>query len=348
MTVLIPAFEPDERLIRLVTELKSKSDYNIVIVNDGSDETFDYIFETVKNIGCTVLIHKINRGKGMALKTGFAYILDNGDKNSGVVTADADGQHLVDDIIRVANFIPASQKNIVLGVRKFIGNVPLRSTIGNAITRAVFSLVSGEKISDTQTGLRGLPFSILPWLISLEGERFEYEMNMLLKAKAAGIKFTQVDIETVYIAGNMSSHFRTIRDSVRVYLPFFKFCFTGITSAVVDYVLLFVFQWLTGNLLIAVVVARVASSAVNYTINRYLVFVSAKKERKTLTELIYYYILVCILLALNYLLLSYLSQNLKINLFLSKVLTELTLFFISYVVQHFIIFRKITRSKILN
>jgi putative flippase GtrA len=154
----------------------------------------------------------------------------------------------------------------------------------------------------------------------------------------------QIDIETVYIAGNNSTHFRMIRDSVLVYLPFFKFCFTGISSAVVDYVLLFVFQWLTNNLLISVVAARVASSAVNYTINRYFVFISVKKARKTSTQLVYYYILVTILLAINYTLLRFLSQDLKINLFLSKVLTELALFCISYVVQHFIIFKKLASS----
>ena len=280
MTVLIPAYEPDERLIYLIKELKDKCDYNIVIVDDGSGDKFQGIFEIATNYGCTVLTHETNRGKGRALKTGFDYILDNTDKKSDVVTADADGQHLVDDIIRVANTICLSQEKIVLGVRKFVGKVPFKSIIGNAFTRAIFTLVSGEKITDTQTGLRGFPFVLLPWLIKLEGERFEYEMNMLLKAKTAGYKFTQIDIETVYIAGNISTHFRAIRDSIRIYLPFFKFCFTGITSAVVDYVLLFVFQWMTNNLLIAVVAARVASSAVNYTINRTLYLYLQKKRGK--------------------------------------------------------------------
>lgn len=344
MTVLIPAFEPDERLIKLIQELKEKSDFNIVIVDDGSGFRFRSIFETAKKNGCTVLTHETNLGKGCALKTGLSYISSNHGDSLGVVTADADGQHLVDDIIRVAKAIPLSQQTIVLGVRKLVGNVPLKSTVGNAITRAIFGLVSGEKISDTQTGLRGFPFSMLPWLLSLEGKRFEYEMSMLLKAKGAGYQFMQIDIETVYIAGNNSTHFRMIRDSVLVYLPFFKFCFTGISSAVVDYVLLFVFQWLTNNLLISVVAARVASSAVNYTINRYFVFISVKKARKTSTQLIYYYILVTILLAINYTLLRFLSQDLKINLFLSKVLTELALFCISYVVQHFIIFKKLASS----
>ena len=227
MTVLIPAFEPDERLLLLIEELRRETDYRIVVVDDGSGPGFQKIFLAAETMNCTILTHPANRGKGRALKTGLDYILGTNEK-AGVVTADADGQHLVRDIIRIASAIPLSQNKMVLGERKFIGKVPVRSIIGNKLTRMIFALVSGEKLSDTQTGLRGFPCCILPWLVNLEGERFEYEMNMLLRAKTAGVQFAKIEIETVYSTDRHSSHFRTVRDSILVYLPFFKFCLSGI------------------------------------------------------------------------------------------------------------------------
>ncbi len=235
MTVLIPAYEPDERLINLVLELINKCGYEIVVVDDGSGSDFNNIFARIQGMGCTVLTYITNRGKGFALKTGFDYIYAKTGETTGVVVADADGQHLVTDIIRIANAITFSQDKIVLGVRKFVGEVPLRSKIGNTVTRAVFANASGENIKDTQTGLRGFPVALLPWLICLEGERFEYEMNMLIEAKPSGYKFTQIDIETVYLEENKSSHFRTFRDSARVYVPLLKYCICGIPHAFINF-----------------------------------------------------------------------------------------------------------------
>lgn len=340
MTVLIPAFEPDERLIKLVQQLIDKCGYYIVVVDDGSGPDFSNIFARIEDMGCTVLTHVTNLGKGCALKTGFDYIHNKTGETTGVVTADADGQHLVADIIRIANVIPLSQNKIVLGVRKFVGKVPLRSIVGNVITRAAFACVNGEKIKDTQTGLRGFPVALLPWLICLEGKRFEYEMNMLLEVKPSGYQFTQIDIVTVYIAGNKSSHFRIIRDSARVYVPFLKFCLSGISCAFIDYFLLFFLQWITDNLLISVVGARLVSSGFNFIFNRSFVFGYDEKNSKSRSEMIRYYILVGILLLFNYLLLRLLSQDLGVNLFLSKVLTELTLFCLSYTAQHMFVFKK--------
>jgi len=167
-------------------------------------------------MGCTVLTHEKNRGKGRALKTGFQHILTKTYEDTGVVTADADGQHLVEDIIRVAVEISDSPKKIVLGVREFTGNVPLRSRLGNMASRLMFELVCGDKILDTQTGLRGFPLSMLAWLLKIEGERFEYEINILLKASTCGYGFNQVVISTVYDKNNHISHYRALHDSAQI------------------------------------------------------------------------------------------------------------------------------------
>ncbi|MEY8000696.1 GtrA family protein [Clostridium sp. Mt-5] len=338
IAMLIPAFEPDNHLIELIKELKLSCDYKILIVDDGSGENYASVFKQCKALGCTVLKHDKNMGKGCALKTGFAYIKDNTDEKIGVVTADADGQHLVKDILNVCLELSNSDHKIVLGVRKFIGKVPWKSTIGNAFARGMFKLACGTKLLDTQTGLRGLPIESLPWLLSIKGEHYEYEMNMLLQAKKAGYGFKQIEIDTVYEFSNKSSHFRAVKDSISIFMPFLKFCGSGVSAAFVDYFLLFYVQWLTKNLFISVVIARVASSAVNFTINKFLVFNVKSRNRKNINELISYYLLVCALLFVNYFILSFFSETLHIWLFWSKIITEILLFTISYTFQRLFIF----------
>lgn len=338
MVILIPAFEPDDHLIELISELKLYCDYKILIIDDGSGEIYAYVFNQCKVLGCTVLKHDKNMGKGCALKTGFSYIKDNTDETLGVVTADADGQHLVKDILNISLEIQSIDHKIVLGVRKFTGKVPWKSAIGNDLIRRIFKLISGAKLLDTQTGLRGFSIESLPWLLSIDGERFEYEMNMLLLAKKAGYGFKQIEIDTVYEASNKSSHFRAVKDSIRVFMPFLKFCGSGISAAFVDYFLLFYIQWLTKNLFLSVIIARLASSVVNFTVNRLLVFNVKSNDKKNKVKLIRYYLLVCVLLFANYFILSFFSETLHIWLFWSKIITELLLFSISFTVQRLFIF----------
>lgn len=339
MIILIPAYEPDEKLISLVKQIINYTLFDIVVVNDGSGSIYEGIFHEVEELGCTVLAHQANRGKGCALKTGFQYILDKTCEAQGVVTADADGQHILRDIISVAERVPSSPDCIILGERKFIGKVPLKSTIGNSATRLVFSLASRQKVFDTQTGLRGFPVSILPWLLTIGGDRYEYEMNMLLKASSGNIQIKRVNISTVYLEGNKSSHFHPLRDSILVYLPILKFCISSLCGAAIDYFSLFVIVWLTDNLFTAVVGARILSSAANFIINRFFVFAHTASREKTFNTAIKYYSLVCIILICNYLLLRFLSEFCGIHLFWSKILTEIILFVFSYAIQHLFIFK---------
>ena len=340
MIILIPAYEPDDRLISLINEIKINCAYKIIVVDDGSGEKYKAVFEQVKNMGCIILSHIKNMGKGCALKTGFEYISNVIKECVGVVTADADGQHLAKDILRISAMVDYENQDILLGVRKFVGKVPLKSAFGNMIARNAFTLFSGVKLFDTQTGLRGFSTTLLPWLLKIKGERFEYEMNMLLQAGKAGYKFNQIEIETIYDSSNKSTHFRAIEDSISVLTPFFKFCASGISAASIDYFLLFFVQWLTQNLFLAVVIARVVSSGVNFAINKFMVFNTNLVEEKTKSELLQYYFLVVILLFANYFLLSYFSQSLMISLFWSKILTELMLFSISFTVQKLFIFKR--------
>lgn len=335
MIVLIPSYEPNESLIDLITKLKEETDYTVLVVDDGSDETYSHIFRAAQERGCIVLRHPINAGKGAALKTGFAHIAQEYSGES-VVCADSDGQHRIEDIIRVADAIDQSRNEMVLGCRQFDGKIPVKSRVGNSITAFLFGAITKTPISDTQTGLRGYPYSMLGWLLSVEGARFEYELNLLLKAKEAGIAIKQIPILTIYENDNKGTHFHPVKDSIRVYLPLFKFSLSSFLSGILDFTLLFVFQAMTGSLFLGVAIARAISSVFNYTVNRHLVFKSkgVSKQQSALK----YFSLVMVIMLLNYCLLAFLSGVLRFPTAISKILVELILFILSYLVQKRLIF----------
>ncbi|MCM0678715.1 glycosyltransferase family 2 protein, partial [Micromonospora phytophila] len=193
----------------------------VVVVDDGSDETAARVLDGARGLGCTVLRHGTNRGKGAALKTGFRHVAE-AHPGRDVVCADADGQHRVADVLRVAEQVRVTGRT-VLGVRRFDGAVPLRSRVGNQVTRLLFRAVTGRWVRDTQTGLRAYPAALLGWLESVPGERFEYEMNVLLQAARAGHPVDETVIATTYVDDNASSHFGSLTDSARVYWPLLRF-----------------------------------------------------------------------------------------------------------------------------
>ena len=218
MAVLIPAWQPDEQLVSLVRRLSEFSFRAVIIVNDGSESEYDEIFARAGAMpSVTVLRHDKNCGQGCAVKTAMRHALESLPDLGGIVTCDADGQHAVEDVARVAAETIASGRP-VLGVRRFAAGVPLRSRFGNIATQHVFRAFSGLRISDTQSGLRGIPVERLPAMLTIRGERFEFAISVLAELGWLGAPPRQIPIRTIYIDRNRSSHFRPVRDSVRIYL----------------------------------------------------------------------------------------------------------------------------------
>ncbi|MET3699682.1 glycosyltransferase involved in cell wall bisynthesis [Bacillus oleivorans] len=217
--IVIPALNPTESLIDYVKALLAKGARHVLVVNDGSDREFDSIFSEISLIEkCTVLRHHKNKGKGRALKTAFAYFLGHFQEMDGVITADADGQHSVEDVFKVANAISSDENEIVLGVRDFQKtHVPGRSQLGNKITSFLFRFLFHYKLEDTQTGLRGIPASQLSWMLQLKGERYEFEINMLIHARLRDIDFRKVPIQTLYFNRNEGSHYHPLFDSLKIF-----------------------------------------------------------------------------------------------------------------------------------
>jgi putative flippase GtrA len=337
MIIVIPAYEPDMKLIRLLEVIvETGGDIKVLLVNDGSGPKYDEIFDRAAALGCTVIGHRVNRGKGFALKRGFGYV-ERYFPGHDVVCADCDGQHSVVDILRVASSIAANRDAMVLGSREFTGRVPLASRFGNAVTRVVFARATGQCLYDTQTGLRGYPASMLPWLQTVRGDRFEYELNVLLRAEEAGVTIQELPVETIYIEGNASSHFRPLVDSARVYAPLVKFSLSSLGAFAIDVVVLFVATALTGNLLVSVVTARVVSSTFNFVANRRLVF-AHRQGRSSAACASRYFALVAAIMAVNYGMMHVWYERLGIGLLPSKFLTEAALFVASYQIQKRFVF----------
>jgi len=210
--------------------------------------------------------------------------------------------------------------------------VPARSRLGNRVTGAAFSLTTGLPLIDTQTGLRAYPARMLPWLEEVEGDRFEYELRLLVRAAREQLEVAEVEIATVYLHHNASSHFRPVRDSLRVLAPLLAFAASSLLSFIVDTVALLALVALTGSLAASAVGARVVSATVNYSVNRRFVF--APDHRGSLVR---YAGLAAVLLVTNVVLLESLSAVTG-SLLLAKVVTELVLLAASFVVQRRFVF----------
>ncbi len=345
MVIVIPAYEPDSHLVKLVEKLLDNTNSPIVVVDDGSSEEKQIIFERLKSY-ITVLVHQENLGKGEAMKTAIKYIEQNLPNEDGIVFMDADGQHSIEDMEKVIEAFYAEEEALILGCREFVGKVPKKSLWGNKITRMIFKLTTGVALSDTQTGLRVVSTKYIPMLLDIEGKRYEYEMNMLYSFVKEKKKIVEVPIETIYEdSNNSTSHFRAVRDSIRIYEVIFKFMTSSFVCAVLDYYIFFCLLKIFANVQSSMVVilfnfiARLVSAVTNYNLNKNCVF---KNESNRNSAIKYATLAICIISA-NSLILYILVNFLSIPAAFAKILTEILLFLVSFIAQQRFIF--VTKTK---
>lgn len=352
-TLVIPSLDPDEKLTATVLSAIEAGVDDILLVDDGSrPENRHYFTELAARTEVTLLTHQINRGKGAALKTAFAYFLANRPGKAGVVTADGDGQHATADIIACAEEMTRGESAVVLGCRDFsLEHVPPRNRAGNRITSVVFRLFCGMTLSDTQTGLRAIPTQYIGPLLAAKGTRYEYETNMLLLMGSLSIPYREVKIETIYFEGNRNSHFRPVRDSLRVYGLILKYMASSLLSSGLDVLLFFLFSRFlfpgSGRLevFLSTALARALSATANFTVNRRFVFESRAGAARALLRYI------C--LAVPVMVASWLCVWLLSNVWavespfvrtLVKIPVDVLLFLVSFRVQRQWVFREKTGS----
>jgi glycosyltransferase involved in cell wall biosynthesis len=347
--VVIPALNPIAGVVDMIRSLLACGISRIIVVNDGSDASFQDTFERVAQLErCVVLVHSANQGKGRALKTAFRYFMEHCPDLDGVVTADADGQHSVEDICTIGRRLSSAKGSILLGVRNFKeDNVPPRSYIGNSITSLLFRLLYGSRINDTQTGLRGIPAKELAWMADLKGERFEYELNMLIRARRRHLDFTLIPIKTMYFDHNAGSHYSTVKDSARIFLilvtGFVHYSASAVGALIIDlscFFLLnrFVFAGLApaGRIFASTAVARVISSLFNFAVNKKLIF--SHKGNWAASAARYYTLCLFQMLASAGLVYGF-SLFWKVDAAVIKVIVDFILYILSYQVQLRWVFR---------
>lgn len=344
VAAVVPSLNPDSEFSAVIKGLVEAEFPRIYVINDGSAPEYDaYFAEAAQYPQCVVLRHEVNQGKGRALKAAFARYLEDDEGLCGLVTLDGDGQHSTEDVVRVAQELCGNPNTLILGARDFSqADVPAKSMLGNRITRGVFKMICGIPINDTQTGLRGIPSGFAKTLLNVEGERYEFETNMLLETKRAGVKVKEIPISTIYINNNSASHFRPLQDGLRIYFLIIKFALSSFAGFLVDYALFNLLNWLLGSLsaglriFIATNGARVCSALFNYLVNKNVVFDSTAKTSSTLVR----YTILCVCQALASTFGVYLfSEILPVPIMLAKIIVDLGLFFVSFFIQRKWVFK---------
>ncbi len=354
--IVIPALNPKSDLIEYVDTLIANGYHHILLVDDGSRNECRATFDAIEaKPGCSVLRHDVNLGKGRALKDAMRYYLetytgDGRDDESprGIITVDSDGQHTAEDVFKVATAMDENPGSLILGARDFDSdNVPSKSRFGNKCTVVALKLFIGGNISDTQTGLRGIPEGSIDRFSTLPGDRFEYETQMLIDAIRSGTDIREVPIRTVYIDNNSETHFHPVIDSFKIYRvifgTFFKYMLSSLSSFLVDYGIFCGMIFALGrtditqsrSVWISTVVSRICSSLFNYTINRKLVF----RSSRGMMTLVMYYVLCIAVMAASAALVSLIGAT-GFPVQIAKIVVDTLLFIVSYRVQKQVIFKE--------
>lgn len=353
--VLIPSYKPDGKLAPYIQSLRDAGLGKIVIVDDGSGEDYCALFEAIPQDDVVHILHYMpNQGKGVALKRGMAYLWEHCAQCNYIITADSDGQHTTEDVLRMSESLHHNGEGLLLGSRDFSqSHVPFKSRMGNRITSVVFMVLYGKWVSDTQTGLRGFARPLLPRMMEIRGERYEYEMNVLIACAASKLNIRSLNIETVYENNNEGSHFRAVRDSMRIYgvifSGFFRFMGASIICFGVDYGLYLLLNnffksyapeleyefplliiKILARIALATILARLVSGVLNFFLNKKFVFGSRDRLSHTFPRYLCVFLLIMLL-----------SAGLTSSLHLwtgwsenaVKAPVDIALFFLSYELQ---------------
>lgn len=335
IVILIPALNPNEILITLIEDLKKENLHNIIVINDGSDQVCDNIFSILKSeYNVKVYNHEVNYGKGQAIKTGISKIIN--EDIIGIITVDADGQHIVKDVKKVAEGLENGK--IVLGERNLKSkNVPFASKIGNIFSSIYFKFLTGSKLKDTQTGLRGIPKKYLEFALNVPGERYEYEMNFLLESYKNKFEIESVPIETIY--ENRIKNFKIFRDSYIIYKDFFKNIVSSSISAIIDVGAFQVFVWSGIHVFYSNILARIISGMSDFSINKKWVFKKKENKGNGISEFYKYTILFVIQMLVNSALITLLNQYYSDTILVIKILVNIFMYIVNFFLKKKYIFK---------
>jgi glycosyltransferase involved in cell wall biosynthesis len=336
VTFLIPAYRPSALFCDLLEELRKIDPSPIIVVDDGSGSSYAALFQRVAKMPDVVILRNaVNLGKGAALKHGMNHVLVNYPNCIGVVTADADGQHAVNDILNVASELRARSNELIFGARNFGQNVPFRSKLGNVVSRYVYRFLVGINLSDTQTGLRGIPRVLMELSLRVRSNRYEFETEQIVTAKTAGIRFRELSIQTVYIDDNSSSHFNPILDSFRIYFVLLRYALSSIATALVDFLVFYILTVNGMQVLSANMSARAVALWIQFMLLKKYVF----KSRAGLSILVVYIAYVFFSGYVSSVMQGEFTEHVINSPLLAKVVVETVIWIFNFMFLRDIIFR---------
>ena len=344
--IVIPAYQPNHKLIYIAHELKQAGFPKIIVVDDGSGPEYQTIFSALE-IDCKVIHHEQNQGKGAALKTGYCYYLTHIDEYPWVIAMDADGQHSVDDVIKMDDTMANGEEGVYIGVRDLNDeNFPPSRKAFVFATRLTFKSFYGTDIKDTESGLRGIYKVFLPFMLDASGERFEYETNALMEAIHYHFPSFEVPIQTIFFKEDNVTHFNPVRDALKTQLQLFrefiKYSITSLIASAIDIAIYTVLNLLFGKLPDAIrifgatIVARIISATANYMFNRQVVFQCHENNGPTMVK---YFLMVIIQMICSATMVYFLSKVVSIPSSFIKIATDTILFFVFYRVQKLWVFK---------
>lgn len=342
--VLIPAYQPGAHLVPLVEALLALGAPAVILIDDGGGRDYATLFAQAVALDparVRLVRHAVNLGKGAALKTGLNYALVEFPDAPGVVTADADGQHHPVDIAHVAARLGATPGALVLGARSFAKDVPFRSRLGNGLTRFLMRFVAGQRLTDTQTGLRGIPATLIPHLLRLAPNGYEFELDMLLACKFQNCPIVEEPIKTIYLDNNQSSHFQPIRDSMRIYFLLFRFSLVSLSTAIVDNVVFGLVFWKTSNVAQSQIAGRTVALLYNYSTMRSVVFHSRQSHTTVLPK---YIALVAANALVSYTIIQAIHARFGFAVIPTKICVETLLFIANFAIQRDFVFSRRART----
>lgn len=333
-SVIVPALNPSEQLVYIVKKCIKLGLNQIIVINDGSSQEYQHTFDILIKIGVLVIHHSANRGKGAALKSGIQAVSKYFPDTTSIITADADGQHSPEDILKVAQAAASYPDALILGVRNLsCKNIPFRSRFGNSFTSKVFFLMTGVHCKDTQTGLRGFSKPLFDMAISISGDRYDYEMNMLVESAIRKIPIHMIPIQTIYLDNNSSSHFRVLRDSALIYQQLLKYLAVALSSFILDIGFFSFFSHFIkrtrSGISIVTILARCISGAYNFRMNQIWSF---QVKKQSFTQLKRYFLLFVLVMLGSAAIVS-LLKFLPFPLPIIKVAVDAVLFIVNYHVQ---------------
>lgn len=228
--VLIPTYNNAGTLAQVISDVKEYAS-DVIVVNDGSTDKTAEILTAIEDI--RIISYAENRGKGYALKLGLSKAYEWGYRYA--ITIDSDGQHYADDIAVFVERIEQSPDTLLIGARNLTAdNMPSKNTFANKFSNFWFKIETGQSLSDTQSGYRLYPLEKLQ-NIRLVTRRYEFEVEIIVRAAWRGVKVENVPIKVYYAPDDKRvSHFRPLRDFTRISL---------LNSVLVLYALLVYYPW---------------------------------------------------------------------------------------------------------